>query len=162
MQLAQRPREESIPMNCYKSALADGKESALLNFICGSFCHYQSHWRKEGFFFWSNSLELLNRHHNDWLCNSFFITLLQSHNCACRAELWMRFTSIRRGRGKLTDGNSGSASVLSALKSDSVTPAQSPNNPCSGVKWKCLHKGVEKGVWGLIFFNNTCVAGDFY
>lgn len=62
----------------------------------------------------------------------------------------------------MTDGNSGSASVLWALKSDSVTPAQSPNNPCSGVMQKRLHKGEEKGVWELIFFNNTCVAGDFY
>lgn len=32
----------------------------------------------------------------------------------------------------------------------------------SDVDWKRLHKGVEKGVWELIFFNNTCVAGDFY
>lgn len=53
----------------------------------------------------------------------------------------------------MTDGNSGSAPVLWALKSDFVTPAQSPNNPCSGVMRKRLHKGVEKGVWELIFFN---------
>lgn len=144
-------QEGSIPMNCYKSALADGKGICIIEFYLWFLLLLPVSLEKRRLIFWSSSLELLNRHHNDCLCDSFFITLLQSHNCACRAELWMRFTSIRRERGKMTDGNSGSASVLWALKSDFVTPAQSPNNPCSGVMRKHLHKGVENEVLGIDF-----------
>lgn len=54
-------------------------------------CHQLLSAQKENTFLFYMP-ELLNHHYEECLSNSYFITLLQWHNCVWWNELWMRFT----------------------------------------------------------------------
>lgn len=132
------------------------KKSALLNCIWG-FCTITSLAGEEGLlliqFTW-----IIIRRHNNWVRNSFFITFLRSHNCACCDEIWMRFASIWSGRVKMIDRDLGSARVLQALRW-CLNWVVLCSFLLMTAEWKHIYKSKE--FWKLNFSNNTYGFGFF-